>query len=64
MPRQRTLYFPMDDKHVVVDEPLRGFFIAHLRDDMGDYGRIRAYGTGDGILDAIADLNNELEQVE
>jgi len=64
MPRQRTLYFPMDDKHVVVDEPIRGFFIAHLRDDMDDYGRIRAYGTGDGILDAIADLNYELEQAE
>jgi len=61
----RTLYFPGDDKRVTVDQPMCGLFIAYLADDVDDEdGHIRVYGKGDGILDAIADLNTELALAE
>jgi hypothetical protein len=61
----RTIYFPADDSRVVIDQPLTGWYTAHLVDDVDEEdGRVRIYGAGPSVLSAIADLNNELEQVQ
>jgi hypothetical protein len=65
MSNTQTIYFPADGSRVTVEKPTHGCFMAYLPDDVDEEnGHIRVYGIGDTVLSAIADLNNELEQVQ
>ena len=59
----RTVYFPENDRRVVVNiMPGPGTRFSAVLDDDGDEGRV-IWGLGDTELAAIADLARELENV-
>ena len=60
----RTVYFPENDRRVVLNiMPGPGARFSAVLDDDGDEGRV-IWGLGDTELAAIADLARELEGAE
>jgi len=58
----RVIYFPESDDRVLLDRTALGVIVARL---IGDDGEPSAeYGTGDSMLDAVADLNEALAGAE
>jgi len=64
-PDRKTIYFPADASRVHIEENFKGLFEAYREQDCDpDTGVVSLYGTGSTVLEAIADLNREIEMAE